>query len=578
MKAKIVTSILSIMILFSGAAAFSGCAEPVQPEEPVDSTKTQLYIGNYNGGVGGKWLENAADRFEEKYKDTCFEPGTNKKGVQIHIDNNKERYHGNNLINNLSSITEQIIFTERAYYDEYVTSGKILDMTNAVTGDLAEVGETGHTIEEKIGSAQKEYLNRDGKYYAVPHYRLFSGIQYNVRLWEDEGYYFAEDGINFVSPGSTAEEEPRSLGPDGKTGVIDGVDYSLDDGLPATYEDFFLLCDYICETGNVPFVWTGQYLAQYTGYLYWALYADFEGAAKFMDNFDFSGTADDIVDGWNEDGTPVLRTAEITPQTGYELRQQLGRYYALSFLERLVKGNPERRFTYYMTDSFGLTYSNLNAQEDFIKSYYEGKPIAMIAEGTWWENEADLENGAFETAEHDYGASASRENSKFGFMPLPKATEELVGTPFTVTDTYDSYILYNSNMKGKEDILKLADLFVQFICTDEEMAEFTKTTGLPRALEYRMSEEDISALTYYEQQIWNVNINGDVVLPYSSGRLYRNNTGTLCYSYDWTTTVDGKPYSIPAKAFKDNGVTALQYFNGMKMSSSQWDTLYSKDF
>ena len=46
MKAKIVTSILSIMILFSGAAAFSGCAEPVQPEEPVDSTKTQLYIGN----------------------------------------------------------------------------------------------------------------------------------------------------------------------------------------------------------------------------------------------------------------------------------------------------------------------------------------------------------------------------------------------------------------------------------------------------------------------------------------------------------------------------------------------------
>lgn len=572
---------LSAVMLLGGAAAFSGCAEPVQPDEPVDTSKTQLYIGNYSGGVGGEWLENAANRFEEAYKDTCFEPGTNKKGVQIHIDNNKEKYHGDSLINNLSRISEQIIFTERAHYDEYVASGKILEMTDAVKGDLASVGEEGRTIEDKIGTAQKEFLNRDGKYYAVPHYRLFSGIQYNVRLWEDEGYYFAADGVNFVTPGSTAEEEPRSAGPDGKTGIIDGVDYSLDDGLPATYDDFFRLCDYICETGNIPFVWTGQYLAQYTGFLYWALYADFEGETKFMDNFDFSGTADDIVDGWKADGTPILKTVEITSATGYELRQQLGRYYALSFMERLIKGNPERNFKYYSTsspDSFGLTYSNLNAQEDFIKSYYEGKPIAMITEGTWWENEADQENGAFETAERDYGSSASRENSKFGFMPLPKATDKQVGTPFTVVDTYDSYILYNANMEGNDDVIALANLFVQFICTDEEMSEFTKTTGVPRALEYEMSEEDISQLTYYEQQVWRINVNSDVVLPYSSNKLYRNNTGTLCYSYDWTTTVDGKPYSIPAKAFKENGVTALEYFNGMKMSSSQWDTLYSKDF
>lgn len=571
MKKRLTATILSVAMLAGGASAFAGCAKPVPGDRPIDPTKTQLYVGNYDGGVGGKWLDNAAARFEEKYKDVCFEPGTDKRGVQINIDHDKEAYHGNNLINNLSSHDEQVIFTERAFYDQYISSGLILEMTDAVTGDLAEFGEEGVSIEDKIGETQRAYLDRGGKYYAVPHYRLFSGIQYNVRLWEDEGYYFAADGETFVSPGSTAEEEPRSAGPDGESGTAD-------DGLPATYDDFFVLCDYICETGNIPFVWTGEYLAQYTSYIYWSLYADFEGAEKFMDNFDFSGTADDIVTGWNEDGTPVLKEAAVTPATGYELRQQLGRYYALSFLERIIDGNPERKYTYYSNKSTGGTYSHLNAQEDFIKSYYEGQAIAMIPEGTWWENEADAVGGAFDTAEQAYGQGASREGSKFGFMPLPKATEEQVGDPFTVVDTYDSYIMYNANLAGKDDLIALANLFVQFVCSDAEMVEFTKDTGLPRALNYKMSADDIAELTYYEQQVWEVNTNGIVVQPYGTNALYRNNTSTLCYAYDWTSTVNGRPYGIPVRAFKDDGISALEYFEGMEMTQAAWNNLYSDDF
>lgn len=565
MKKKFFSAILSFVL----AASAIACAKPVKPDDDVDTTKTQLYLGNYNGGVGTEWLEKSAARFSEKYKDTCFEPGTDKKGVQIHIDPDKDKYHGSNLKNNLSSLTEQIIFTERANYDTYVSSGKILEMTDVVKGSLSEFGES-ETIENKMGKNQREFLNKDGKYYAVPHYRLFSGIQYNVRLWQDEGYYFAADGESFVTPGSTAEEEPRSKGPDGKANTAD-------DGLPATYDDFFKLCDYICESGNVPFVWTGQYLSQYTGFLYWALYADYEGEKLFTPNFTFSGEVNDIVTGFDASGNPILSTVNVTRENGYELRRQAGRYYALSFLERLIAGNKAKGYQYYTDKSFGLTYSNLSAQEDFIKSYYENKPIAMIAEGSWWQNEADGANGAFSTAVQSYGQSASRDNSEFGFMPLPKATKEKVGEPTVTVDVYDSYIFFNSNLKGNKDLIDLATLFVKFICTDAEMIEFTKTTGLPRALEYEMGG-NVSALNRYEKDIWRANSENVVILPYSADKLYRNNVGTLCYTYDWETTVNDKPYSIPVKAMKDNGITALQYFNGMQMSKTDWDNLYSRYF
>ena len=68
MKKRLTATILSVAMLAGGASAFAGCAKPVPDDRPIDPTKTQLYVGNYDGGVGGKWLDNAAARFEEKQK------------------------------------------------------------------------------------------------------------------------------------------------------------------------------------------------------------------------------------------------------------------------------------------------------------------------------------------------------------------------------------------------------------------------------------------------------------------------------------------------------------------------------
>ena len=71
---RFVTLFLSISLLVVTA----GCGARSTVE--IDSSKTTLTVGNWNGGVGTEWLESAIKKFEEKYKDVSFEEG--KKGVQ----------------------------------------------------------------------------------------------------------------------------------------------------------------------------------------------------------------------------------------------------------------------------------------------------------------------------------------------------------------------------------------------------------------------------------------------------------------------------------------------------------------
>ena len=91
-KCKKLVSLISLLLCAVMMFAMTGCEElnieaPNIDDVQVDTTKAQLYIANYNGGFGTEWLTNAAKRFEEKYKDVEFLPGT--KGVQILISNSK---------------------------------------------------------------------------------------------------------------------------------------------------------------------------------------------------------------------------------------------------------------------------------------------------------------------------------------------------------------------------------------------------------------------------------------------------------------------------------------------------------
>ena len=91
MMKKILSVLISVLLLGTLFSAV-GCNKE---EEEVDSTKTQLYVGNHGGGFGEEWLSNLIARFEEEYKDYSFEPG--KVGIQVWKDTDKTKYAGPQL-------------------------------------------------------------------------------------------------------------------------------------------------------------------------------------------------------------------------------------------------------------------------------------------------------------------------------------------------------------------------------------------------------------------------------------------------------------------------------------------------
>lgn len=72
------------LLLFAGIA---GCAG--NSTEEYDETKYHLYISAYDAGYGRAWLEMYEKEFEERYTDYTFNDGSDKKGVDVHLDWNQ---------------------------------------------------------------------------------------------------------------------------------------------------------------------------------------------------------------------------------------------------------------------------------------------------------------------------------------------------------------------------------------------------------------------------------------------------------------------------------------------------------
>ena len=119
--------IMTVVLLLPLAAC---TREEVNPGNKIDETKTQLRISNYQGGFGRVWLDNAAERFEEKYKNESFEPG--KTGVEIHITSSINDTAGSTFLNGLPNNPNHIIFTENVSYDAVLAGNYAADITDIV--------------------------------------------------------------------------------------------------------------------------------------------------------------------------------------------------------------------------------------------------------------------------------------------------------------------------------------------------------------------------------------------------------------------------------------------------------------
>lgn len=572
---KILAMVFALGFALSGFAACGGGGmgdiddmdDPYFDGVEIDNSKTQLYVYNYNGGYGREWLYDIIDRFEAEYAD--YEGVNGKKGVQI-VPDTFSKTLGTSFYQNMGN--NEIYFTEEVFYYNFVSSGKILDLTTALTTPLEEFGETKSVYDKLTTAEQKFYLTNDNKMYAVPYRFDTEGIVYDVELFDTESLYFAKGGVpsefsTFVQQNNTNKvggsfngaltfencsftnlSGARSAGPDG---LYD----TADDGLPATYDEFFVLCDKMLQKGITPFNWSGNARVGYLHHLYQQLIVDYEGKAGFETYMTYEGEAKNLIKSVDANGNVVFEnptTISYEAGNGHLMSKSAGRYYALSFLERLIKNAD-----YYNKKAFNGNYMHTLAQEDYVESKYEKVRYAFFIDGIWWENEA---NDTFE----DMGSideKDSRLNRKFKLLQLPKATENDIGEVATYANNMHALCFVNANVAPEK--IDLVNSFVRFCFSDESNINFNLLTGCPRAMGYTLDDNQRKQLSMFGNHVYDLTRNSAITFAYANHDIYKTYCSSTTARLTWGGNLTMTETSI-ADSFKYSDDTAYSIFNASK--------------
>lgn len=523
-----------------------------------------LKVFNFNGGYGSEWLSTLEKRYEaEKAGKTITIDGKTYDGIDVQIDAVKKVMK--EMAGTYNFATNHVYFHEDVWYTTYLRNGNTFaEMTEALTTDNPY--EPGTTLESKLSAEQKAYFNVDGKYYGIPHYAGYVGVNYDIDLFEEKGYYL-KDGYSYNGDTATLAAcftnvaAEKTAGPDGKKGTDD-------DGLPTTYDEFFMLCGWITQNGDTPITWDNGNRQKYLNWFISSLAASYEGLEQTNLNYTFSGTAKNLVSVANDGTVTKLPETEISSENGYELAKQAGKYYGLTFIEQLAKND------WYYSPA-GLT--NTDAQDKFIQGIGETY-VAMLMDGVWWENEADSTFTSEELA-----GMPSRKDRNYGFMPLPAATNEKATeranalnagkNGYTLLDTHNSLCFIGKGLS--EDTRKLAIDFIQFAYTDKSLAEFSITTDTTKALKYTMSDADKAKMSAYGRSIINMQERADVVYSFSREKFYQDNEASLAdYDAAFRAEVDGNTVSVPLDSFV-GGKSVKTYFDGLYTyrKNTLWNSL-----
>lgn len=526
----------------------------------------KLSLFNFGGGYGREWLDALITRYKAERAGKKFTvDGVTYDGVDFVVTSQKTM----TTVIIQSNVPYDIVFEEQVLYNQYAKDyfspiTEVLTTPNKYDGN--------QTIESKLTAEQKAFykIDTDGDgegdtYYGIPHYAGYVGISYNKKKFEEQGWYFKdnydkEDLANGdVEYCFTSDASKRSAGPDGKKGTSD-------DGLPTTYEEFFALCDYISAKIK-PISWAGKYREEYLNWFITALAANYEGLEQMSLNYSFNGTAKNLVS-VDENGnvTNLPETQIDGKENGYELAKQAGKYYALTFLEKIAAEK------WYTPSSIEGTKEQLSTQEDFVIQ----KDSAMLIDGCWWQMEADSYFDELQQINN-------RENrDDYAWMPLPCATEEQAaaraakmqngGNGYTLVDTHNSLVFLSKNISAAAK--EIAVDFLQFAYTDVSLAEFSKITNTTKAVKYTMSDEDKAQLSGYGRSLVEIKEQSDIVYGFSQNAFFKLNETTFTdYKtlYNCKYTKDGDAVVCAFNEFVKEK-SAKEYFDGLYINQRyNWD-------
>ena len=537
---------ISILLAFGMAVACFGATSCKKKKESTSNEmgspegKTVIKVASYNGGLGLGWLEDAAVRFVKQYGDQSFEEG--KHGVYIDV---VEAQAGDMLAT--KSLNEDLYLTESVDYYYMQSQGKFADISDVVTGDLSSVGESGKSIFGKMDKSMSDFLKaKDGNYYAIPFYDGFYGFIYDVDMFEGKGWFFDESG-KFT-------KTDKSKG-------IDGVKGTYDDGMPKTYAQFNTLVSKIRDDQDeiTPFVYGGSDNEQYFIEALSNFWANYEGKEDMQRNWTLSGETD-LITGWNG-STPIIQKKAISESNRFDLQKQVGKYHALRFMREVVTGNGEN-----YTDASNYKAAQLKLIQSYLDGDTQPGAVAMIIDGSWFENEAELTGSFNSVADLDFREGIEDKDYKttrrFAFMPIPMV-DETCSTKQTLISSNETFCFINAATSGGK--LKVAKEFLKFLHTDVELATFTKLTSITRPYTYTISEADQKQMTYFGKSLMQMKTSADIVYPYSDNLTYiANCTQMRLESWAWTSKFGTQPVTNPFSQFRLNkDLTAKDYFDGL---------------
>lgn len=532
---KIVNIALAAVLSCNVWAIGAGCSGIGDDQRTNPGASQTLNIGYFNGGVTSEWLREMEKEYEKANPD-----------VEILINSElKDEIKNQKLLADIENRNEDIFFAHEISYQEFVNRGLIADITDVVTNPAAE-GED--TVENRMVDTLQEKYEIDGKYYAVPFYTNFTGAIYDVDLFEEKSLYIAKDG------GYTSGLEGQPEKSYGK----DGVPNTYDDGLPVTFDEYKSWLNYMSRTrGVIPYIWCTDDSYR-IGYLD-SLVAGYEGENDYRLNYTLEGTL--------RDGTSV------TPEDAYLLRESDGVKFALEMAKVIISNR------YYHTDSINGQITHIDAQNKFLRSRKDNKPIAMILEGGWWENEAraTFDSLGANNEKYAYG------NRRFAYMPVPQYNSGANEGETYYCSSAGVAVLINANTKQ----LDLAKDFLKFTLTEHAMSTFTKHVGIARPYQYDLEEGVYESLTPFGRNFWDI-VSTDMsekeentetnateepakegarnICYVGDGHAFLKNT-TYFGTYEWRygAEIGGKKYVEPFLVFlNQKDTTAAQYLQGMK--------------
>ena len=556
MRKKILARVLALSLCAVAAMPAVGCGGSTG--EKIDKNKTQVRVYHYNAGYGNKWVYELKKNFEELMKDEHFEDG--KTGVQVLINGDmKARISADAW----REEPFDVLFLENPdFFYEMMQDGVVAPLDDIMK--VANPDDDNQKIEDKMTQQQRDAYTYNGKYYGIPHYAGHYGFIYNKDMFDKYNFYFAAEpdaaGNVFISETNTE----KSLGPDGKTGMgADGIDYGADDGLPTTFEEFFLLCDEINANSIDPICWPGKYSHQHVVHMMDNLVANIEGAEQMNLNYTFNGTAKDLIvldESDLENGELVTEEKDITYDNGDELSRQRGKYYAIDFVSKILTNTDY----YNEQDSLDETLLHTTMQKKFLENgaINSNRQNAMLVDGVWWQMEADA---VFERMTRQ-DAKWSKENRNFGWMPLPQPTQEdadavASGEKKSVYLDYLNAVACIKSNTPSEGVKNASLEFLKYAYTDKALCDFTYTTGTTIGVEY-LDKVDRTQLTPYEKTLIDYINKSDLVYQVSGNVQYAMNVKSFRPTNLYGSgTITGIVIGFTDKKYSKD-MTAEKYFTG----------------